>query len=156
MIVYRFTAAQYREDITGNGARLFGGRWNSKGVPVLYTSNHISLSVLELLVHNKNYSTYKDPFLVSISIPDTIIPVVTLAEKLTGGWNNKIAYTRWIGDQFLRVNNSLVLQVPSSIIPQEHNLLVNPLHTDFKKVKIVATELFELDRRLLHQPSITG
>jgi RES domain-containing protein len=151
MIVYRFAVEQYKEDISGNGAKLFGGRWNSKGMSVLYTSNHISLSVLELLVHNKNYSSYKDPFLISISIPDDMIPVLTAVEKLTAGWNSKIEYTRWIGDQFLSVNSSLVLQVPSSIIPQEHNFLINPRHKDFKKVKIVATELFELDKRLFNQ-----
>lgn len=151
MIIYRFTAARYKEDISGNGAKLFGGRWNSKGLPVLYASNHISLSVLELLVHNKNYTSFQDPFLMSISIPEGIIPVVATAEKLKAGWSNSIAYTRWIGDQFLQVNRSLILQVPSAIIPQEHNFLVNPLHSDFKKIKIAATELFELDKRLLHQ-----
>jgi RES domain-containing protein len=156
MIVYRFAAEQYREDITGNGARLFGGRWNSKGIPVLYTSNHISLSVLELLVHNKNYSSFKDPFLVSISIPDNIVPVVAAAEKLAAGWNNNLEYSRWIGDQFLSVNSSLVLRVPSSIIAQEHNFLVNPLHPGFKKVKIIAAALFELDKRLFSQQPLTG
>ena len=151
MMVYRFSAEEYKEDISGNGARLFGGRWNSKGIPVLYTSNHISLSVLELLVHNKNYASYRSPFLISISIPDTIFPVVTTAEKLTAGWQSNIDYTRWIGDQFIRVNHSLVLQVPSSIIPQENNFLINPLHNDFKKIKIASAELFELDKRLLNK-----
>jgi RES domain-containing protein len=151
MIVYRFASELYKEDISGNGASLFGGRWNSKGNPVLYTSHNISLSVLELLVHNKNYVSYKNPYLISISIPDYIIPVVTAAEKLVTGWNSKPGYTRRIGDQFLNETSSLVLQVPSSIISQENNLLINPLHPDFKKVKIIDTVLFELDKRLLNQ-----
>jgi len=151
MIVYRFSSEQYKEDISGNGAGLFGGRWNSKGIPVLYTSKHISLSVLELLVHNKNYTSYKDPWLISIFIPDNILPVVTAAEKLTAGWNSNPEYTQWMGDQFLTGAVSLILQVPSSIIPQENNLLINPNHTDFKKIKIIDTALFELDKRLFNQ-----
>ena len=150
MIVYRFASEQYKEDISGNGAGLFGGRWNSKGRPVLYTSNHISLSVLELLVHNKNYTSYKDPWLISISIPDTIIPVITHAEKLSAGWDSRPEYTQWMGDMFLNENSSLILQVPSSIIPQENNFLLNPLHKEFKKIKIINTTLFELDKRLLN------
>jgi RES domain-containing protein len=151
MIVYRFASEQYKKDISGNGARLFGGRWNSKGSPVLYTSNYVSLSVLELLVHNKNYSSYKDPWLISVLIPDYIMPVVLAAEKLAADWNSKPEYTRWIGDQFLNEAGSLVLQVPSSIIPQENNLLINPQHPDFKKIKIIDAVLFELDKRLLNQ-----
>ena len=150
MIVYRFASEQYKEDISGNGAGLFGGRWNSKGRPVLYTSNHISLSVLELLVHNKNYTSYKDPWLISISIPDTIIPVITHAEKLSAAWDSRPEYTQWMGDMFLNENSSLILQVPSSIIPQENNFLLNPLHKQFKKIKIINTTLFELDKRLLN------
>ena len=150
MIVYRFASEQYKDDISGNGAGLFGGRWNSRGRPVLYTSNHISLSVLELLVHNKSDTSYKDPWLISISIPNNIVPVITHAEKLSAGWNNRPEYTQWIGDMFLNENRSLLLQVPSSIIPQENNLLLNPQHKDFKKVKITDAVLFELDKRLLH------
>jgi RES domain-containing protein len=150
MIVYRFASEQYKEDISGNGAAIFGGRWNSKGRPVLYSSNHISLSVLELLVHNRNYTSYKDPYLISISIPENITAVVTTAEKLSGDWYSRTEYTQWIGDQFLHENNSLLLQVPSSIIHNENNFLINPLHKDFKKVKIVDSVLFELDKRLFN------
>jgi RES domain-containing protein len=150
MMVYRFSGEQYKDDISGNGAGLFGGRWNSKGNPVLYTSKHISLAVLELLVHNKNYTSFKDPWLVSIFIPDPILPVVIVAEKLITGWNSKPEYTQWTGDLFLHETGSLMLSVPSSIIPQENNVLINPKHADFKKVRIVDAVLFELDKRLLH------
>jgi RES domain-containing protein len=151
MIVYRFSGEQYKDDISGNGARLFGGRWNSKGNPVLYASNHISLSILELLVHNKNYTSFKDPWLISISIPDHIQPVAIVASALAADWNSQPEYTQWMGDQFLNETGSLMLQVPSSIIPQENNVLINPKHPDFKKIKIADAVLFELDKRLLHQ-----
>lgn len=149
MIVYRFAAEIYKEDISGNGAKLFGGRWNNKGIPVLYASNHISLSVLELLVHNKDYSSFKAPYLISIDIPASIVPAIMNVAQLQPDWQQNTEYTRWMGDQFLKVNNSLILQVPSSIIPQEHNFLINPAHADIKKVKIVSATLFELDKRLL-------
>jgi RES domain-containing protein len=116
----------------------------------LYSSNHISLSVLELLAHCKDYTLLANPFLLSIALPDDIAPVVTAPAKLSVNWLTDIEYTRWIGDQFLQLNKSLVLQVPSAIIPQEYNYLVNPLHKDFKKATLLSAELLELDKRLLH------
>lgn len=151
MMVYRFASELYKEDISGNGAALYGGRWNSKGMPVLYTSNHISLSVLELLVHNSNFLTLRNPFLISISIPDDIAWHAVHLAQLPKDWHMHPAHTQKKGDQFLMDKKVLILQVPSSIIPQENNYLINPSHRDFKKIGIVNTSLFELDKRLLNQ-----
>ncbi len=149
MIVYRFASEQYKDDISGNGAALYGGRWNSKGTPLLYTSNHISLCLLELLVHNGNFLTLRSPFLISLSIPDTLLPQRISSAELPDSWRSNEAYTRRKGDQFLRESDALLLQVPSCIILQEYNFLINPLHRDFKKIMIVHSVLFELDKRLL-------
>ena len=149
MIVYRFASEPYKDDISGNGAAIFGGRWNSKGNPVVYTSNHISLSVLELLVHNTNLSSFKNPWLIFISIPDNVTPMDIYSAELANGWNTNAGYTRKMGDQFLTERHSVALRVPSSIILQESNVLINPLHRDFKKITIVNSVLFDLDKRLL-------
>ena len=149
MIVYRITTGIYAKDISGEGARLAGGRWNTAGLSVLYTSQHISLSILEILVKADKITAPDNYTIVTIEFPDDKnFSVINLSE-LKLNWQNHLAYTQWIGDQFIKNNEHLVLKIPSAIVPQEHNFLINPLHKDFKKVKIVGNELLELDKRLL-------
>ena len=136
MIVYRISNAAYSDDLSGTGAKLNGARWNSKGVPMLYTSAHISLAVLEMLVNTqfKDYAIELD--LIYIRIPDDCIPTEIKLAKIKSGWKEDPEYTKFIGDEFIGQKNSLVLQVPSAVIQEEYNYIINPLHTDFKKIKI--------------------
>ena len=69
-------------------------------------------------------------------------------------WRDNLEYTRWIGDQFVKTHESLILKVPSAIVHQEHNFLLDPLHPEFKKVKIINAELLQLDKRLFQQPTV--
>ena len=69
-------------------------------------------------------------------------------KKIKKDWQHEIEYTQWMGDQFIRNKKNLFLKVPSAIVPQESNFLLNPAHNEFKKVKLVASELLELDKRL--------
>lgn len=147
MIVYRILNELYKEDISGNGAAINGSRWNSKNIKMLYTGEYISLSMLESLVHLRKIDIPEKQYLVTIQIPDVEFQDIKLS-KLKDKWQQHINYTQWIGDQFIKNNEALVLKVPSAIVPQEHNFLINPLHATFKKVKIVNTELLELDKRL--------
>ena len=148
MIVYRLTTQKYVNDISGEGARLNGGRWNPTGIAALYSSQHISLCILEILARaNKN--TSPDGYtLVSIQIPEHGIIEIQL-KKLNADWKSNLEYTQWIGGEFLKNNQSLALKVPSAIVPQEHNYLINPQHFEFEPVKVIKTELLELDKRLL-------
>lgn len=148
MIVYRISNEKFKKDISGNGAAIYGSRWNSRGVKLLYTSAYISLSILESLVHLKVNYIPASQYLLQIEIPEIQLVEISL-KKIKQNWHKEIAYTQWIGDQFIKNNEALVLKVPSAIVPQEHNFLINPLHATFKKVKIVNTELLELDKRLL-------
>jgi RES domain-containing protein len=148
MIVYRISNELYKDDISGNGAAINGSRWNSKNVKMLYTGEHISLSILESLVHLRSIDIPAMQYLLNIQIPDIDFQDI-LVSKLKKGWQQHLSYTQWIGDQFLSAGENLVLKVPSAIVPQEHNFLINPVHKDFKKVKIVGSELLELDKRLL-------
>jgi RES domain-containing protein len=66
-------------------------------------------------------------------------------------WKYDLKYTQGIGEDFLSENQTLCVKVPSAIVPQENNFLLNPLHSDFKKVKVISSELLELDKRLLIQ-----
>jgi len=149
MIVYRITNETYKNDISGDGASLFGSRWNSKGFRLLYTSQFISLSILESLVHLKKQYIPPTQFLLHIEIPDRNEITEISVARLKKNWHQQFDYTQEIGNQFIKSNQILILKVPSSIVSQENNFLLNPLHTDFKKVKIISSELLELDKRLL-------
>lgn len=146
--LYRFAHEKYKDDLSGDGARLFGARWNSKGNPVVYTSNAISLALLELLIHSISYDEIKLKVLMTIEISGDIeIPEIKL-NKLKQDWQQDEGNTRWIGDEFLKSSSSLLLKVPSAIIPEETNVLINPLHKDMKRVKVKIAREFEFDSRL--------
>jgi RES domain-containing protein len=148
MIVYRISNTAYSNDISGTGAKLMGGRWNSKGIPILYTSEHISLAVLEMLVNTqfKDYAIALD--MLSIQLPANIVINEINLKKLKKGWIEDYGYTAFIGDEFIKDKQNLLLKVPSAVITDECNYLINPLHTDFKKIKILETRSFKTDERL--------
>lgn len=148
MIVYRITNEKFKSDISGNGAALYGSRWNSKGNPLLYTSQFISLCILESLVHLKRNEIPPMQYLLEIELPDEKEITEVSYKKIKKNWREDLEYTQWLGDQFLQNNQSLILKVPSAIVSQESNFLLNPLHTGFKKVSIVSSVLLELDKRL--------
>ncbi|MEO8819755.1 MAG: RES family NAD+ phosphorylase [Ginsengibacter sp.] len=148
MIVYRITNERFKADISGNGAALYGSRWNSIGNPLLYTSQSISLCILESLVHLKRKEIPPSQCLLQIELPDAKSIVEISYKKIKEHWYEEPEYTQWLGDQFLQNNQALVIKVPSAIVPQESNFLLNPLHSEFKKVKIINSELLQLDKRL--------
>ena len=148
MIIYRLATSEFANDLSGEGAKIYGGRWNPVGLAAVYISEFISLSILEILVRANKFTSPDTYTLLSIQIPESSTVTIEL-KKLKSEWQNSIEYTRSIGEEFLRDNQTLVLKVPSAIVTQEHNFLINPLHKDFKKVKIVHSELLGLDKRLL-------
>ena len=130
MIVYRISNELYKDDISGNGAAINGSRLNSKNVKMLYTGEYISLCILESLVHLRKVDIPQNQYLLTIQIPDAE-PQDILSSKLKDNWQLHVNYTQWIGDQFISGNQNLVLKVPSVVVWQEHNFLINPLHKDF-------------------------
>lgn len=150
MIIFRLTTGKYANDISGTGAKIYGGRWNPVGLSGLYTSQYISLAILEILVRATKTTSPESYTLTSLEIPDRGVYQIQL-KKLKNNWKTDLKYTQGIGEDFLNANQSLCLQVPSAIVTQESNFLLNPLHPDFKKVKIIASELLEMDKRLTIQ-----
>ncbi len=148
MIVYRISNAAFKNDISGTGARLNGARWNSKGIAMLYTTESISLAVLEMLVNTQfqDYSIELD--LLFIQLPDEAAITEIKLGKLKNNWKEDPSYTKFIGDEFIKQNHSPILKVPSAIINEEYNFLANPLHPNFKKIKILKTKSFWPDERL--------
>ena len=148
MKAFRITTAPFKDDISGEGAKQFGSRWNSKGNAVLYTAEHISLAVLEMLVHLQFKEVPADYWLLQLSIPDNATITDIDAGKLKNNWQDDIGYTQFIGNEFLQSLPTLLLKVPSAVIAEEYNVLANPLHPDFKKIKIGKSKAFRFDNRL--------
>ncbi len=148
MIIYRLTNGDHINDLSGTGSKLYGGRWNSVGMNAIYTTENISLAILEILVHVKKYRIPLDYHLLTINIPDSIKPVNISKEKLKKNWKDDVTYSQFMGDEFLKAKHSLVLKVPSVIVDQENNFILNPAHADASKIRIISTSIFQFDKRL--------
>ncbi len=132
---------------SGEGARLYGGRWNSAGLSLVYTSGTQALAALESLVHLNPPVIFKYA-VIPVEFDDTLVEKFT---ALPPGWMNSPAppSTRTLGDLWAKEARSAVLELPSAIIPTESNYLLNPAHPDFKKIVIGKPTPFSFDPRLL-------
>jgi len=150
MIVYRLAREKYKNDLSGRGAEDAGGRWNSKGVPLLYTAESRALCALEIAVHIQLNIVPLDYLMITIDIPAFPKPQEISYAHLPEHWRNfpEIKFTQNIGDRFFREGKNLALRVPSAIIKGDYNILINPAHIDFRSVKVVSMEPFEFDQRL--------
>jgi len=149
MIVYRLSKSKYSHDLSGKGAERSGGRWNSKGAAMVYTSESRALCTTEIAVHTPLGNIPADYQIISIEIPDELIGVVE-PDNLPLSWNSipHSRVTQDIGDTFISDNVHLVLKVPSAVVKGDHNYLINPNHKDVNKVKILEVEGFNFDKRL--------
>lgn len=151
MELFRITQEKFASDLSGNGARLFGGRWNSEGYYALYTSGTRSLALLESLVHTPAKMLDSNIYqLITLSIPDNALKEKIALSMLPPAWDapDTRPVTRMIGDQFLNDKKNLMLAVPSVILPEEINYVLNPLHTDMKKLKIINQRRIYFDKRV--------
>jgi len=152
MIVYRICAAQFAEDLTGTGSRLYGGRWTPKGFPVLYAASNPSLALLELYVHIRN-STPPSLKLIKISIEDEYLSEMVLtAEDLPFCWRDNPAplSLQETGRKWIEESGKLVMRVPSSVIQEDTNCIIDVNHRDFgKAVSVLSIKDCPLDRRLI-------
>ncbi|MCK5820618.1 MAG: RES family NAD+ phosphorylase [Bacteroidales bacterium] len=150
MIVFRLANRKFSHDLSGKGAEITGGRWNSKGVGVVYTSESRALCTAEIAVHTQLGIIPKDYELVHILIPDSIQFMEISPDELPLPWNS-IPYnsiTQNIGNHFIDTNEYPVLKVPSAVIPGDFNYLINPAHPDSRGIEITKTEAFSFDERL--------
>jgi RES domain-containing protein len=146
--VYRFVSIQFADGLSPEGARRNGGRWNSKGVAVLYCATSESLAMLELRVHSPHpYPRTRLKFV--IEVPDDAIAGVPAGE-LPRGWNKLPPGppSKRFGDGWAATGSSLGLLVPSVIASEEKNLILNLAHERFKEVRVVSTQRVRLDMRL--------
>ena len=149
MEVYRISKCRFIRQLDGFGAFTFGGRWNSKGHALLYTAGSRALALLEALAHIDrplvcNFCR------ATIFIPDDSVAVYP-AGDLPKGWQANPApdILKSIGDAFIRQSKTLALRLPSAIVPDEFNYLINPLHSRMHEVRIVEEAGQEFDLRLV-------
>jgi len=151
MIVYRILDSEFAVDAyNGRGAEDFPGRWNNKGVSVVYTSGSLSLCAMELFVHLNDKGRRGRYVSISATIPSSLPILSVPASKLPDDWKNDppTAATRNIGSQWAKSKKSAVLRVPSSVVPGEFNYVLNPLHPAFSKIRIHTPVPFLYDLRM--------
>lgn len=150
MIVYRLSKSEWSSDLSGKGAAISGGRWNSRGNALLYSSQSRALCTAEIAVHVPLGMIPVDYCLITIEIPDEVPLIEINPDNLKPGWKSYPGdlSTRVIGDQFIREKKYLVMKVPSAVVPGDFNFLINPGHPEFGRIRIVSVELSEFDARL--------
>lgn len=134
---------------SGDGARVYGGRWNSAGLSLVYCSEHLSLAVLETLVHiapvmlRGKFRAYR------VRFDDSLVATIS-EKKLPKNWDAQppAAASKNVGDEWIRSGRSAVLSVPSVLVPLERTLLLNPKHPDFARLQIKDMGAIPLDPRL--------
>ena len=153
MLLYRISNQKYVHDLSGRGAALYGGRWNPRGMPMVYTTGSISLACLEYLVHNFHVLSAKSICLSKIRVSPSVPPNSIEKEVLPLDWQEKSYVpqsTQALGEQFLKESASYIFKVPSAIVPSEYNYLLNPSHPDHEMTFMEeCIDSFVIDERLL-------
>ncbi|MFL6248166.1 MAG: RES family NAD+ phosphorylase [Thermoanaerobaculia bacterium] len=148
---WRIVKTQYADDIfSGEGARLLGGRWNTSGHRVVYTSATISLATLELVIHTGRADLVPTFVIVSCSFPEAIVENID-ESRLPANWRDfpPPPELQQMGNEWLMSGSSAVFSVPSAVTPEERNYLLNPEHEHFRSVDVGASRPFHIDLRLL-------
>ncbi len=150
LTVWRLITARFaRSAFSGEGARLYAGRWNHKSVAFVYTAGTQSLAVLEMLVQDEPLRARY--VMIEARIPKGMTIDRIRVEDLPADWRDIAAREKLqaIGSEWARKRSAAVLVVPSAVIPAEYNYLLNPRHPDFKRIRIGRPQKFATDRRLM-------
>jgi len=146
----RITRSEYVDDaFSGEGARLYGGRWNLKGVPVVYAAGSEALAILELLVHLGRVRVLKSYSTITVSFEADLVERLD-ETMLPGDWRSYPAPARLneIGTEWAEQERSVVLEVPSAVVPAETNFLLNPEHPEFRRLTLEKPRPCVFDSRL--------
>ena len=148
MLVYRLSKPKYAHDLSGTGAAIAGGRWNKKGRAVLYCSEAPALALLEIVV-NIPPMFQPDLQLLTLEVPDNKLKSME-KEELPGNWFHYPAprILAEITEEFYKNHETLGIKVPSAVVQQQYNILINPQSNYFQSIKKVSSEPFIFDPRL--------
>jgi RES domain-containing protein len=154
--VYRVLRKAYAASpLDGEGAFLYGGRWSSPGIRLAYTSEHQSLAMLEYFVHLDAEAAPADLVLVTAEIPNDVSKLQLSLDQLPSRWRMfpAPAELTTFGDEFARKNERCILIVPSAQAPGENNWLLNPQHSEFRKVVVSGVQPLRYDSRMFESKS---
>lgn len=148
--LYRISTSEHIDDLSGTGARIFGGRWNHPGYPVIYTSSSRSLAALEFLVHVPMALAPENLSIAEINIQKNIERKSVKEGLLPSNWREYPAPEQLadVGTNWIKSKSTLLLDIPSAVVDKEVNTLINPLHPDMRFVKLVKVEKFSFNSRL--------
>jgi RES domain-containing protein len=147
MIVYRIVFHEFAGTLEASGRP---ARWNSSGHKMIYSAGSVSLACLENVVHRSSEGLSGLFKILVIEIPDDLSIEEIRISDLPENWADftNVSLTRLSGDKWLKNKTSVALKVPSAIVPQESNCLINPEHPDFSKIRIIETRDFNFDKRI--------
>lgn len=150
MKVYRLAREKHAKLLSGKGASMYGARWNPVGIELIYTAQNRSLAMAEIAVHLTLATLPDDYMMLTIDIPDDIKFKKLAVADLPEDWQEfpHPASTQNIGRDFVIKNKYCVLVIPSAVTQGDYNLLINPNHKDFSKIKITSIEKFPFDKRI--------
>ncbi len=151
IVAWRLTKARHAAiAFDGEGARLEGGRWNPKGIPVVYLSDHPALAALEAFIHLKGAVTKIEFVMYRVEIPIELPVLELTVADLPAGWRNEplSPQTMAVGEKWVQEGKAAILKVPSVLVPAAANLVLNPRHKDFPKIRIGPAEKFSFDPRM--------
>lgn len=148
-VLWRIARAAHTS-LDGEGARIHGARWSSRGVAVVYTASHLSLAALEFLVHIDPDDTPDDLVALGLQVPQDASELVCRPADLPARWCEipSASECREVGDSWVRTGEHLLLRVPSVLVPEEANILLNPAHPAALEVRVAVSRRFSFDPRL--------
>jgi RES domain-containing protein len=154
MRVWRICKAEHAASaFTGEGALFYAGRWHHRGTPVVYASENRALAALEQLVHLHRNRLPPHFVCFAVDVPDDLAMIEVRAQELPAGWRRHPGPLELqdIGTRWASSGVSVCLEVPSAVVPAEHNFLLNLRHADFGRLAIGNPEPFEFDPRLVER-----
>jgi RES domain-containing protein len=147
---WRIVKAAYKNKaFTGDGARMYGGRWNSRGISVIYTAGSLALASIEMVVNLPSPKLLESFVRIPVRFKSNMVEELPVSE-LPPDWQSCPISpgTRDIGDRWIKEQRSVVFKVPSVVVPEEFNFLINPAHSDFNKIEIGSPVVYHFDPRL--------
>ena len=150
MLVWRICRARYAgAAASGEGARLFGGRWNSRGLSVVYASTSLALAAVETFVNIEPNLAPNDYVSMAVNVPDSLAIERIEIKALPSDWHrSRNEELQRLGDEWVRLGRTAAMFVPSAVIRGDWNVLLNPAHRDFAKIKFQRPEPFVFDARM--------
>lgn len=150
MEVFRLSRKKYSSVLSGAGSAIKGARWNSPGTELIYTASNRSLAMAEVAVHFTLATLPEDYIMTTIFIPDNLSIIIIQVKDLPENWNSfpYLSSTQYFGDTLVRENKFCLLKIPSAVTKGDFNILINPKHAEFRKIKIISQEHFPFNNRI--------